>query len=97
MEQHVVLHRLPQPTLVIGGTDDPLVPVANARMLADRISGPVHAMKGFTIGTGVVGSAHYQIARAWLKQYGLDPDKDVTLVGQADSSALIYWTGTGSL
>ena len=31
------LHRLPQPTLVIGGTDDPLVPVANARMLADRI------------------------------------------------------------
>lgn len=31
------LHRLPQPTLVISGTDDPLVPVASARQLADRI------------------------------------------------------------
>jgi poly(3-hydroxyalkanoate) depolymerase len=31
------LHRLPQPALVIGGTDDPLVPVANARVLADHI------------------------------------------------------------
>jgi poly(3-hydroxyoctanoate) depolymerase len=31
------LHRLPQPTLVLAGTDDPLVPVANARLLAERI------------------------------------------------------------
>jgi poly(3-hydroxyalkanoate) depolymerase len=31
------LHRLPQPTLVIAGTDDPLVPVASARLLAERI------------------------------------------------------------
>jgi poly(3-hydroxyalkanoate) depolymerase len=31
------LHRLPQPTLVISGTDDPLVPVASARLLAERI------------------------------------------------------------
>jgi poly(3-hydroxyalkanoate) depolymerase len=31
------LHRLPQRTLVLSGTDDPLVPVANARMLAERI------------------------------------------------------------
>jgi len=31
------LHRLPQPTLVISGTDDPLVPVASARQLAERI------------------------------------------------------------
>ena len=31
------LHRLPQPTLVISGTDDPLVPVANAHLLAERI------------------------------------------------------------
>jgi poly(3-hydroxyalkanoate) depolymerase len=31
------LHRLAQPTLVMSGTDDPLVPVANARLLAERI------------------------------------------------------------
>jgi poly(3-hydroxyoctanoate) depolymerase len=31
------LHRLPQPTLVLAGTDDPIVPVANARLLAERI------------------------------------------------------------
>jgi poly(3-hydroxyalkanoate) depolymerase len=31
------LHRLPQPTLVLAGTDDPIVPVANAHLLAERI------------------------------------------------------------
>jgi poly(3-hydroxyoctanoate) depolymerase len=31
------LHRLPQPTLVLAGTEDPLVPVPNAHVLAERI------------------------------------------------------------
>lgn len=31
------LHRLPQPTLVIAGSDDPIVPLVNARMLARLI------------------------------------------------------------
>jgi len=31
------LHRLPQPTLVLAGIDDPLVPVSNAHLLAERI------------------------------------------------------------
>lgn len=31
------LWRLPQPTLVLSGTDDPLIPVANARLLAHLI------------------------------------------------------------
>ena len=31
------LDRIPHDTLVIGGDDDPLVPVANARLLAERI------------------------------------------------------------
>jgi poly(3-hydroxyoctanoate) depolymerase len=31
------LHRLPQPTLVLAGTDDPIVPVANAHLMAERI------------------------------------------------------------
>jgi poly(3-hydroxyalkanoate) depolymerase len=33
------LHRLPQPTLVMAGAEDPLVPVVNARILARRIPG----------------------------------------------------------
>jgi poly(3-hydroxyalkanoate) depolymerase len=31
------LHRLPQPTLVVAGDDDPVIPLANARLLARRI------------------------------------------------------------
>jgi poly(3-hydroxyalkanoate) depolymerase len=31
------LHRLPQPTLVLAGDDDPIVPVVNARILARQI------------------------------------------------------------
>lgn len=31
------LHRLPQPTLVLAGNDDPIVPLANARILTRRI------------------------------------------------------------
>lgn len=53
--------------------------------IADRVK----ALKGMTIGTGAVGSTHYQILRAYLKQYGLNPDRDVRLVGTGDASALI--------
>ena len=42
------LHRLRQPTLVMAGTDDPIVPLANAEMLAHLIP---HA-KLFTIDDG---------------------------------------------
>jgi NitT/TauT family transport system substrate-binding protein len=47
------------------------------------------ALKGLTIATGAVGSTHYQILRGYLKQYDLDPDKDVRLIGVAEPSALI--------
>src|SRR5271166_6406285 len=53
--------------------------------IADR----VRALKGLTIGTGAVGSTHYQILRGYLKQYGIDPDNDVRLVGMAETSGLI--------
>jgi NitT/TauT family transport system substrate-binding protein len=53
--------------------------------IADR----VHALKGLIIGTGAVGSTHYQILRAYLKQYGVDPDRDVRLVGATETSAMI--------
>lgn len=32
------LHKLPQPTLILAGTDDPLVPIINARILHSRIT-----------------------------------------------------------
>ena len=53
--------------------------------IADRIKG----LKGLTIGTNPVGSTYYLMLRTYLKQYGLDPDKDVRLVGIAETSALI--------
>ncbi|QEC48022.1 alpha/beta fold hydrolase [Baekduia soli] len=41
------LHRLPCPTLVLSGDDDPLVPLANARFLARRIPGArLHIVPG---------------------------------------------------
>jgi NitT/TauT family transport system substrate-binding protein len=49
----------------------------------------VHALKGLTIATGAIGSAHYQMLRAYLKKYGLDPDKDIKLVGVEDTAALL--------
>jgi NitT/TauT family transport system substrate-binding protein len=53
--------------------------------IADRIK----ALKGLTVATGAVGSTHYQILRAYLKQYGLNPDTDLRLIGLGDTSALI--------
>jgi poly(3-hydroxyalkanoate) depolymerase len=41
------LHRLPQPTLVMAGTDDPIVPLANGRILSRRIPGArLHTVPG---------------------------------------------------
>jgi pimeloyl-ACP methyl ester carboxylesterase len=41
------LHRLPQPTLVVAGQDDPSVPVGNGRLLAERIpNARLHVVKG---------------------------------------------------
>jgi poly(3-hydroxyoctanoate) depolymerase len=41
------LHRLRQPTLVVGGDQDPSVPLRNARLLAARIPGArLHVVKG---------------------------------------------------
>lgn len=53
--------------------------------IADRI----RALKGMTIGTNPIGSTYTQMLTYYLKQYGLDPDKDVRLVGLTDSTALI--------
>ena len=53
--------------------------------IGDRIK----ALKGMTIATNPVGSTYYQVLRSYLKQNGLDPDKDVRLVALADATAQI--------
>lgn len=41
------LHRIPQPTLVVAGDDDPVVPLANAQLLARRIpDSRLHIVEG---------------------------------------------------
>lgn len=41
------LHRLPQPTLVLHGDDDPVVPLVNARVVARRVPGArLHVVVG---------------------------------------------------
>lgn len=41
------LHRLPHRVLVLAGDDDPIIPLANARILANRIpAGRLHIIKG---------------------------------------------------
>jgi pimeloyl-ACP methyl ester carboxylesterase len=41
------LHRISQPTLVLAGDDDPLVPLVNARFLAHQIPrGQLHVVRG---------------------------------------------------
>lgn len=59
--------------------------VSASAPIADRI----RALKGATIATNPVGATYYMMFRTILKQYGLDPDKDVRLVGIQESSAMI--------
>ena len=41
------LHKLPQPTLVLNGDDDPIVPLINGRILARRIpDARLHVVRG---------------------------------------------------
>ena len=72
-------------TMVINNNTLKRIGVSPEAPIADR----VHALKGLTVATGAVGSTHYQILRAYLKQYGVDPDKDLRLVGLGETSALI--------
>ena len=59
--------------------------VSASAPIADRI----RALKGATIATNPVGATYYMMFRSILKQYGVDPDKDVRLVGIQESSAMI--------
>jgi len=72
-------------TMVISNDALKRVGVSPTAPIAERI----RALKGLTVATGAVGSTHYQILRAYLKQYGLNPDTDLRLIGLGDTSALI--------
>jgi NitT/TauT family transport system substrate-binding protein len=72
-------------TMVIGNEALKRVGVSPNAPIADRI----RALKGLTVATGAVGSTHFQILRAYLKQYGVDPDRDLRLIGLGEASALI--------
>lgn len=61
----------------------------NSVSLTAPIAERIKALKGLTIGTNPVGATYTQMLRYYLQQYGLDPDKDVRLVGVTDSTALI--------
>ena len=67
------------------GANLKIIGVSPTAPIAERI----RALKGLTVATGAVGSTHYQILRAYLKQYGLNPDTDLRLIGLGDTSALI--------
>jgi poly(3-hydroxyoctanoate) depolymerase len=60
------LHRIGQPTLVVSGDDDPLVPLQNARMLAERIPHATLAV--------IPGGGHL-----WMLEV---PDRSAALVTQ---------------
>jgi NitT/TauT family transport system substrate-binding protein len=70
---------------VIGNDALKKVGVPQDAPIAERI----RALKGLTIGTNPTGATYTQMLRAYLKEYGIDPDKDVKLVGVADATALI--------
>lgn len=53
--------------------------------IADRF----RALKGLTIGTNPEGATYNQMLRAYLRQYGVNDQKDVRIVGMGDSSGLI--------
>jgi NitT/TauT family transport system substrate-binding protein len=74
-----------QLTAVIGNEALKRVGVSPTAPIAERM----RALKGLTIGTNPVGATYSLLLRTYLKQYGVDPDKDVRLVGIADSGALI--------
>ncbi|MBY3217654.1 ABC transporter substrate-binding protein [Rhizobium laguerreae] len=70
---------------VVGNDVPKKIGVTSDAPIGERIK----ALKGLTIGTNPAGATYTQMLRAYLKEYGLDPDNDVKLVGIADASALI--------
>jgi NitT/TauT family transport system substrate-binding protein len=55
----------------------------------------VQALQGLRIGTGPAGSATYDRVRAIARTVGMDPDRDITLLGVSDGSALASGLRTG--
>ena len=74
-----------QLTAVIGNAMAKKSGLSASAPIADR----VRALSGKTLGVNPVGSNYYQMTRALLKKYGLDPDNDVRLLPIADLNAMV--------
>lgn len=74
-----------QLTTVINNEKMKQLGISPSAPIAER----VRALKGMTIATNPIGATYYMMLRTYLKQYGVDPDKDVRLVGIQESSAMI--------
>jgi NitT/TauT family transport system substrate-binding protein len=74
-----------QLAMVINNNTMKKLGVSPSAPIADRM----RALKGLTIATNPVGGTYWPLLRTFLRQYGLDPDKDVKLVGVNDSNAMI--------
>ncbi len=55
--------------------------------LADKIA-TVEDLKGHTIGVGSIGSWDWAIANLYLREHGIDPEKDVQFVNRSGTSGL---------
>lgn len=53
------------------------------------VKGRIEALKGLTIATSPEGSGNNTLLRFLLKQYGLNPDSDVKIIGVQDPSAIV--------
>jgi NitT/TauT family transport system substrate-binding protein len=68
-----------------------LAPVTATSPIGDRID----ALRGLTIATSQPGSGVNLLLRSILTENGLDPDKDVKIIGVAEPSAMVAGLGQG--
>ena len=68
-----------------------LAPVTATSPIGDRID----ALRGMTIATSQPGSGVNLLLRSILTENGLDPDKDVKIIGVAEPSAMVAGLGQG--
>ncbi|QYB07333.1 ABC transporter substrate-binding protein [Rhodococcus sp. USK10] len=82
------------PIEIIAGTAEVASLMVVSNDVAERygnksVDERLRGLEGLTVGTGPVGSTNYNILRAELSRVGLDPDKDVTIIGMSEPTALV--------
>lgn len=82
------------PIEIIAGTAEVASLMVASNDVAERygdkpVEERLRGLEGLTVGTGPVGSTNHSILRAELSRVGLDPDKDVTIIGMSEPAALV--------